>query len=127
MQHHEYDNEEDESKFTCKLCPFQTNTSQHLTHHTNIKHKSGYRCRSCDTNLESKSELDKHIIKHHKSYKPCRSFENNSCEYDKCRYNHVILKDIERFCYRCGDRLKNQTDLKNTYKIHIKILFANSF
>ena len=95
-----------------KLCPFQTNTSQHLTQHINVKHKSGYSCRSCDTYLESKSELDKHIVKHHKSYKPCRSFENNSCEYDKCRYNHVILKGNERICHKCGDKVKNQTDFK---------------
>ena len=87
----------------------------HFTNHKSNTHNaedSAHICRNCDNYFETKRELDKHIIDYHKSHKPCRTFATNSCDYEECRYNHVILKDKERICYKCGKKVKTQVDLR---------------
>ena len=58
--------------------------------------------------------------KHNKSHKPCRYFPTQNCEYDyECHFTHVILKQNEQICYKCGDILSNKTLLlKHIVSVH---------
>ena len=98
-----HEEEEEESEYNCILCPFQTNNKDLLRQHINEAHKTDYSCRSCEMVFEDKNNLDTHILDKHKSRKPCKYFPSNSCEYDdECRFNHIILKQGEQICYKCG-------------------------
>ena len=98
--------------FICEICNYQSNNRDQVNEHISTVHENSenmtHDCRSCDSNFNSKTELNTHIIDQHKSHKPCRNFATNSCEYDICRFNHVILKEKERICFKCGDRMSNQ-------------------
>ena len=99
----------------CDKCTDQSKTGNQVKH-MKMVHKTiedtAFKCTQCDNYFETKSELDKHIIEYHWSYKPCRTFATDSCEYEECRFNHVILKDKERICYKCGQVVKSQADLR---------------
>ena len=73
-------------------------------------------CRNCHESCSTKDDLDKHIIQKHISYKPCRNFATNSCEYNPCRFSHVMLREGEHRCYKCGDKFTRKFILLN----HIK-------
>ena len=59
-------------------------------------------CNKCNLSCNSKDELNNHIFSNHRSYKPCINYASNSCEYEKCRFRHIKLKQNEHICYNCG-------------------------
>ena len=109
-----HDEDEEDGNSTCKYCQYQTTTIDLLMQHIERAHKSNNPCSSCEMTFNSEDELNMHIMEQHKfkSFKPCRAFPSHTCEYDgECRFNHIILKENERICYKCGKRTSNQNDL----------------
>ena len=112
-----HEEEEEDSEYNCRHCPFQTINKDLLRQHINEAHKTDYSGRSCEMVFENKNNLDTHILDKHKSRKPCKYFASNSCEYDdECRFNHIILKQGEQICYKCGKIFDRKSSLLN----HIK-------
>ena len=84
---------------------------------SNATNKSEYSCRNCLNAFNNNNELNQHIITEHKSYKPCRTFSTNSCQYlEECRFYHIILKQGESICYKCGDRFSKKSILLSHLK-----------
>ena len=104
------------STLQCTVCPLLFRNIDDLSRHMNMAHKAiedtVFKWTQCDNYFQAKSELNKHIIDYHRSYRPCKAFATNSCEYEECRFYHVILKDNERICYKCAQKVKSQMDLR---------------
>ena len=115
--------EVNDGQFNCEVCNYQSNSRDQVIEHFSLVHENmgsrTHECRSCESTFSNKTELDSHIIDQHKSYKPCKNFATNACEYDRCRFEHIILKEKERICYKCGERTPSQTLLiKHMKEIH---------
>ena len=104
--------EVNDGQFNCEVCNYQSNSRDQVIEHFSSVHENmgnrTHECRSCESTFSNKTELDSHIIDQHKSYKPCKNFATNACEYDRCRFEHIILKEKERICYKCGERTSSQ-------------------
>ena len=112
-----HDMNEEDCSYNCTVCSYQSMNRDQLTEHIERTHETENICKTCNKNCSSKAELDNHIYENHMSYKPCKNFPTNNCEYDdECRYRHVILKQGEQLCYKCGDKFSGKSFLLN----HIK-------
>ena len=119
LNHHVEAKHKGAQAFYCRSCDMTMSTKDELDTHTINKHRSHkqvYDCRSCDMKLNTKDELDNHIINKHKSHKPCRNYANNTCEYERCRFNHIVLEGRQKICFKCGDLLESQKDLRRHMK-----------
>ena len=88
-----------------------------LYQHMDINHKT-FECNLCNTLFKTRKDFNIHCKDIHKmAFKPCRNFPNKNCEYDsECNFYHIILKQGEHICFKCGDVFDNKTLLLN----HIK-------
>jgi hypothetical protein len=105
-----HDDKEEDSMFNCKECDFQSMNNDQLKKHLVIKHEM-YTCNTCNIICNGKEELNTHILRKHKSNKPCKNFASNSCDYEECRFKHIILKDNEHICYNCGEKTSSLRSL----------------
>ena len=131
MSDHEEDLEDGSS--TCSKCSYQTTSRADLIKHVSIAHgvientqeapdihrneNEGFRCNICNIHFTSKNELNSHKKESHITYKPCNKYQSKRCEYDsECNFSHVILKENEQICYKCGDIVTSKTELYNHLK-----------
>ena len=62
----------------------------------------------------TENDLSNHIRENHKSKRPCVYFRDGRCELDEeCGYNHIILKQGEQICFKCGIVFKSKRELIN--------------
>ena len=67
--------------------------------------------------LKSRGDLNIHKKEVHKSFKACYKFPQARCEYDsECNFLHIILKNTEQICFKCGEINQGKTEMIN----HIK-------
>ena len=102
----------------CNICgePFHGELKEHIKNeHMQSTAQSTdneqTNCNHCNYAVGTDNELKLHMKQNHYSYKPCDYFQEDRCEDEFCRFNHIKMLQGQHICYKCGDTWRTKRNL----------------